>query len=737
MRLSIQTQYFVADPPGEVGRVMQECEVLRVFLGDLTHATIGLATEVFPLNIGLVGAYSKKIFGDRIELTLFKYIDDLEKAIEQSPPDLLGLSNYPWCHNVDLAMFRMLEKVRPDALRILGGPNFPHDNPSQDRFLRERPLVDAHVYLDGELGFANIIQVALDAADLNEAREVLRTRPLDGVAQQSHAGGLLAPPVAARLRDLDEIPSPYQMGLLEPFFDGRLSPMIQTNRGCPFQCTFCADGTKLVSKVTEFSLDRVLEEIRYIAGRVPKNVHSLFISDLNFGMYKRDEVIAATLAQCRAASGFPQFVDSTTGKNSKERVIRAVKQLEGTLGLTMSVQSMTPEVLSNIKRDNIKLADFLDLKPAIKQAKLPTVSEIILGLPGETKQSHLESLSNLINAEMDIVVPYTLMLLNGSELATPEQRAKWGYQTKFRVLPRDFTRLRNGETVVEVEEVVVGSNTLSFDDYMECRKVALMVSVVNNIGFRALLKFLIRNDFKVVDLLLRLVDAINEAGDGEDGPQAPVSVVKTVREFVRETRDELWDNPEDLQAFFQDEDNFAGLLDGRFGANLIQTYRARVYAHCFDDLARFVFHHVHAMLDERLDEPTAALLREVEVFCRGRIHNLLGKSRLEEIPEADLSYDFAGWIGDPAEGPLEGFRLPEKQRFRFMLTGEQFRLVEDALDHFGHNDLGMGKALNRININTLWRAPVRGESFDDTAMRAAGRLPRFYQFTGSNWHYSG
>ncbi len=68
----------------------------------------------------------------------------------------------------------------------------------------------------------------------------------------------------------------------------------------------------------------------------------------------------------------------------------------------------------NIKRDNIKLNDFLELKPAIRRAKLPTSSEIILGLPGETKQSHFDSLGQLMMSEIDSVVPYTLKRANKS-----------------------------------------------------------------------------------------------------------------------------------------------------------------------------------------------------------------------------------------------------------------------------------------------------------------------------------
>ena len=58
---------------------------LRIFLADLTHDTVGLATEVFPLNIGFVGAYCKERFGDAVDVTLFKYVRDLEEAIYHTP----------------------------------------------------------------------------------------------------------------------------------------------------------------------------------------------------------------------------------------------------------------------------------------------------------------------------------------------------------------------------------------------------------------------------------------------------------------------------------------------------------------------------------------------------------------------------------------------------------------------------------------------------------------------------
>ena len=41
-----------------------------IYLADLTHTGNGIATESFPLNIGLIASYAKKIFSDKIEISL-------------------------------------------------------------------------------------------------------------------------------------------------------------------------------------------------------------------------------------------------------------------------------------------------------------------------------------------------------------------------------------------------------------------------------------------------------------------------------------------------------------------------------------------------------------------------------------------------------------------------------------------------------------------------------------------
>ena len=239
----------------------------------MTYDTVTLSTETFPLNIGFIASYCIKKFGNNVEITLFKYIEELEDALSKSPPDILGMSNYVWCQNVSLELFKIFKEKNPDGLAIWGGPNFPLDRDSQEKFLKKHNIVDIYIPIEGETGFSNVIETCINL-DGNHLRQIL-SESIEACIVRDHNGNLRYEDSVQRISNLDEIPSPYTTGLMDKFFDGRLSPMLQTNRGCPFMCSYCVDGTDLVRKVNRFSTQRTIDDLEYIGKHIPKNIHNL------------------------------------------------------------------------------------------------------------------------------------------------------------------------------------------------------------------------------------------------------------------------------------------------------------------------------------------------------------------------------------------------------------------------------------------------------------------------------
>ena len=671
--------------------------VLKIYLGDLTYDTVGLSTEVFPLNIGYIASYCKKIFGDKVKISLFKYIDKLETTINEDPPDIIGLSNYAWCYKIGLEMFRITKEKNPNIITVWGGPNFPRDILSQEKFMKKHLDVDIYVPIDGETGFSNIVTRYLESKSKEMIHENLLSTPIEGCLSRDKNGALQYYNPVIRIKNLDEIPSPYTSGILDEFFDGKLSPMIQTNRGCPFSCTFCTDGSDLVNKVNQFGIKRVEDELEYISNKVPKNIHSMTISDLNFGMYARDLEICQIISNCQKNYNFPKIIQTTTGKNQKEKIIKSVKQLNGALRLMMSVQSMDEQVLENTKRSNISVDHMLALAPTIEEEGLSTTAEVILGLPGETYESHIKTLKDLVRANINYVRSYTLMLINGSEMNTPEQREKWGFQTKFRILPKDFVKLRNGKKIIETEEVVIATNTLSFEEYVELRLLAFIMFVTNiGLVFDPLIKFLTEKNIDVFNLFHESL---------KQSDSAPKGVSQIFEKFKKSTMDELWDSPEDIERNFQNDSEYAKLLTGEAGINVLQHYQAMTFFENFEEWTEYTLKIAKSLLIENneFDADTKEEFCDVANYCRGLSFKPLSRDRMQFSPDFTFQYNISKWLKNK-EKNLKHFK-ESHITIKFSFSKEQFKIVEDALNTCGDTMVGKSRIFRWVQPDNIWRIP--------------------------------
>ena len=670
---------------------------LTIFLADLTYDTITLSTDVFPLNIGYIASFAKSQFDSKIDLTLFKYIPKLESALKNNPPDIIGFSNYVWCKRIDKELSKLFLKMNPNGIVVWGGPNFPLDVPSQRFFLKENSVIDFYVPLEGEVGFSNIIEKALEVKDRSELRKKILNLSIPGCINNNLFELQQIPTIGTRIKQLDDIPSPYSTGILDEFFDGKLAPMIQTNRGCPFSCTFCADGSDLVTKINSFSNIRIKNDLEYIAKHIPIGMHSMHISDLNFGMYPKDIEVCNIIKNIQNEYKFPKYVKVTSGKNKKEKIIEAIKILGNSTFMAMSVQSMNQDVLSNIKRDNISSDQLVSLGPALKNEGLHTVSDVILGLPGETYETHLQTIKELVEADIDWIDVWTLMLIDGSELNTPQEKEKWGIKSKFRIIPRDFAKLSDGKVVLEIEEVGIGSNTLSFEEYLELRLFALILRITKSgTVFEPILKFLRENNFSVFNFLYEIFKNTNLAS---------TSLQQLFTQFRDSTIDELWDSPEEIEKNYQDDEQYQKLLDGKEGQNLIYYYHALVISNHMSDWIEFVIEAATKMLfkETKNDVQILEQFYSVSDYCRGIGHNVLGDDRMKTEPEFLFKYDIVEWLASGTSAALSNFKNHETQKLKFKLSNEQYSLVEDNFSVFGKTVSGKSQVIKVVPESKLWR----------------------------------
>ena len=117
-----------------------------------------------------------------------------------------------------------------------------------------------------------------------------------------------------------------------------------------------------------------------------------------------------TISRIQKESQWPKVVFASTGKNRKDRVARAIKELNGTLNLWLSVRSMDEHVLTEIKRKNIKSYQMLGISETFNELGMPTTSELIWDfVHGDSFDRHLRSMAGLMDAEVSTIVAYSFI----------------------------------------------------------------------------------------------------------------------------------------------------------------------------------------------------------------------------------------------------------------------------------------------------------------------------------------
>ncbi len=322
--------------------------------------------------------------------------------------------------------------------------------------------------------------------------------------------------------------------------------------------------------------------------------------------------ISSFIGEAQQQYGWPTFIDATTGKNRPDRIIKSLEKVGGALVLYQAVQSLDEDVLRKVKRQTIKLATYEQLQVHMRGRGLRSNSDLILGLPGETLETHLGAIRKLLDSGISQVTNFQLMLLKGTELETPESREQFHFRSRWRVLPKNFG-IYDDQKVFDVEEIVVETDSLTFDDYLQARKIALASSAFwHDNWFEDAIEFAERLGVKRSIWLERMVQAM-ESDSGE------ISIF--LNEFLDETRNELFPTREACVEFYRKDENFERLKMAEIGDNLMHKYRAVASFHRWPAICAIAM---------RL---TRELIQECrETLLHGRLRGVLERLRAVRSP---------------------------------------------------------------------------------------------------------
>ena len=422
----------------------------------------------------------------------------LVEAILPDDPEarfVVAFTVYFWNRPQTMAVAARIKAARPRAVIVVGGNDVTNQ---QDAVFEEAPAVDVLVHGEGELRFVELCRNILHGRD-----------PIEGVLGVSAVrdGGVVTTPAAERITDLESIPSP----LLNAVYDdadlaGTRMIIYETNRGCPYSCAFCFWGGATNTKVRQFSIERIAAELERIVRVAAPNSH-IFVADANFGILNRDMEIAQIFVDLCAKYDKRIVFMTNWAKNSNSKVVEIAEILHhrGMLpGVTLSAQSFDTRTLQLAQRGNIKSGRYDTLLTEFRRRGIPTYTELIWGLPGESLETHLAGIERVLQAGGCPVV-WPLLLLNNTEYASDTFGAKHPLVVERR--PGDVS---NPDLVADV---VLGHPDLTEAEWRHGNLHAAATGVFAKASMRCTLRYLSHiGGVRIVDLVDAIIDLI-DAGE--------------------------------------------------------------------------------------------------------------------------------------------------------------------------------------------------------------------------------
>jgi hypothetical protein len=445
-----------------------------------------------PYSIGCILAYAQQHTDIRDNFNFpelfFKREHPAEVVKRLDNPVVCGFSNYVWNEQYHLVLVKEIRKAYPKCKIIFGGPQVGQDNVDNGD-------CDVWIQQEGERNFVNALR------DWKEF-----------VIKTIYSG--------ERIDDLDDLPSPYLTGvfddIIEQHPDCLFSMTIETNRGCPFMCTFCDWGSLTYAKIKKHNLEKVISELDW---SIRNPVGYIWVADANFGVFKtRDLAIAHMINYaCEHKDSRIDAVNLQYYKNSTENAIEIAKVVgkKYNRGLTISVQSMTDEVLTAIKRDNMEMNDMSKLLAQTREADVLAYSEVILPLPLETCDSFKESLCRLLEfGQHTAMEMWKAQLLKNSEMSQPESIEKYGIES---MTVEDYSYYHNPADWNGVHEkinIIKSTNTMTEQEVTEGFMYGWMIINLHTQGY---IQILARYCREVLNVSYReFYDKVfNELAEGE------------------------------------------------------------------------------------------------------------------------------------------------------------------------------------------------------------------------------
>jgi anaerobic magnesium-protoporphyrin IX monomethyl ester cyclase len=377
--------------------------------------------------------------------------DEMKKQVTAFEPDIIGITSTTTTIQSALQAAHILKESCPNALTIMGGP---HVTFMDTDTLNECPDVDVIVRREGEETLLDLARYVTNEKKLDEITGIT-FRKNEKIVQM---------PDRPLIQNLDELPFPalHHFPLTKYKIFGKTYLPIITSRGCPFKCSFCVSSRMVGNTLRTRSPKNVVDELEWL-----KTVHGaeafVFYDDILTFDKKRIYDICDEIKKRKI--GLPW--DCTTRVDQVSRELFAKIREANCQEVFFGVESGCQQIINEVhKRTSIDLNEKA-IKWA-KEANLFVAISLIIGYPGETRETLKQTLDFVRRVKPDDAYLSVAMPFPGTELRTLIEKKGWK-------MTSDWTRYDTMTPVFEnpdlPSEEITNTRRIFYDTFYSPRYV--------------------------------------------------------------------------------------------------------------------------------------------------------------------------------------------------------------------------------------------------------------------------
>ncbi len=320
-----------------------------------------------------------------IEFTINEQIQSIAERLLEHSPRIIGIGVYIWNAAESAELIKILKKISPDTIIVLGGPEAGH-LPHRVDFSRADYVISG----EAEVAFYELCKAILHG-DRPEERFI-----------------------KAPLPDLKAVGLPYRAYNDEDVTHRYI--YVEASRGCPFECEFCLSS--IDEKVRNFPLETLLEEFETLWQRGARNFKFI---DRTFNL---NMTFANAVLDLFLAKEPPYFAHFEVIPDHFPESLRSKIALfpPGSLQLEIGIQTLDPTVAKGINRP-LRLEKIIENIRFLESGTSAHMHlDLIVGLPGETLEGfgrNLDTLVALTRSEIQIGI---LKKLSGTTLSRHDEK---------------------------------------------------------------------------------------------------------------------------------------------------------------------------------------------------------------------------------------------------------------------------------------------------------------------------